>query len=244
MLILHDGLDKTTRLFIDSFGIQLMLIEEIESIQDVADWTQSTFGAEVLILNIDDPRIGLFAPRFLRSEGVGLKIIGYTKNQEYLSAWSETRASFLENGGDDFLRAPLNPRELSATISAVSRRTSGRMLDVISHVGVIDEQEVILKINLGISRVTVDDLLVHLTQKEFGMLRILAERSGAIVTKEQFLNGLYDPLEEEPEIKIIDVFICKLRKKLGSAGVLIETVWGKGYMLIGKSSRSSKSSVA
>ncbi len=239
MLVLHHGLDKTTKAFLESFGMQLMLIEEIESLDDVSEWVKATTGPDVVLLDIDDQRIGIYAPRFLRSEGVSVKVVGYTKNPDYLSAWSESRALFLENGGDDFLRAPLNPRELSATISAVSRRSTGRMLDVLKHVVHTNGQDSILKIHLGINRVTVNDAPVAMTNKEFAMLRMLAERSGTVVTKEQFLNGMYDALDEEPEIKILDVFVCKLRKKLGPAGAAIETVWGRGYMLTSKSIKSA-----
>jgi two-component system cell cycle response regulator CtrA len=54
---------------------------------------------------------------------------------------------------------------------------------------------------------------MHLTGKEYQMLELLALRQGMTVTKEMFLNHLYGGMDE-PELKIIDVFICKLRKKL------------------------------
>ena len=73
---------------------------------------------------------------------------------------------------------------------------------------------------------------VHLTGKEYAILELLVLRKGMVLTKEAFLNHLYGGMDE-PEMKIIDVFICKLRKKLQVAGAdnLIGTVWGRGYML-------------
>jgi two-component system cell cycle response regulator CtrA len=74
---------------------------------------------------------------------------------------------------------------------------------------------------------------VHLTGKEYQMLELLSLRKGTTLTKEMFLNHLYGGMDE-PELKIIDVFICKLRKKLASAtsgAHYIETVWGRGYVL-------------
>jgi two-component system cell cycle response regulator CtrA len=73
---------------------------------------------------------------------------------------------------------------------------------------------------------------VHLTGKEYSILELLVLRKGMVLTKEAFLNHLYGGMDE-PEMKIIDVFICKLRKKLAQAGEgnLIGTVWGRGYML-------------
>ena len=71
------------------------------------------------------------------------------------------------------------------------------------------------------------------TGKEYGILELLSLRKGQTLTKEQFLNHLYGGIDE-PELKIIDVFICKLRKKLAQATggtSYIETVWGRGYVL-------------
>jgi two-component system cell cycle response regulator CtrA len=80
--------------------------------------------------------------------------------------------------------------------------------------------------------VTVEGRPVHLTGKEYAILELLTLRKGAVLTKEAFLNHLYGGMDE-PEVKIIDVFICKLRKKLAQAGAtdLIGTVWGRGYVL-------------
>jgi len=74
---------------------------------------------------------------------------------------------------------------------------------------------------------------INLTGKEYQMLELLAVRKGATITKEMFLNQLYGGMDE-PEMKIIDVFICKLRKKLAAAcsgEQYIETIWGRGYVL-------------
>jgi two-component system cell cycle response regulator CtrA len=74
---------------------------------------------------------------------------------------------------------------------------------------------------------------VHLTGKEYGILELLSLRKGTTLTKEMFLNHLYGGMDE-PELKIIDVFVCKLRKKLAQATGgrhYIETVWGRGYVL-------------
>ena len=89
-----------------------------------------------------------------------------------------------------------------------------------------------LELNLDSREVTVDGKEVHLTGKEYAILELLVLRKGMVLTKEAFLNHLYGGMDE-PEMKIIDVFICKLRKKLAQAGAdnLIGTVWGRGYMM-------------
>jgi two-component system cell cycle response regulator CtrA len=90
-----------------------------------------------------------------------------------------------------------------------------------------------MNVNLDTKTVEIDGLRVHLTGKEYAMLELLALRKGTTLTKEMFLNHLYGGMDE-PELKIIDVFICKLRKKLSNAANgqnYIETVWGRGYVL-------------
>jgi two-component system cell cycle response regulator CtrA len=90
-----------------------------------------------------------------------------------------------------------------------------------------------LIVNLDAKTVEVGGQRVHLTGKEYQMLELLSLRKGTTLTKEMFLNHLYGGMDE-PELKIIDVFICKLRKKLANAAGganYIETVWGRGYVL-------------
>jgi two-component system, cell cycle response regulator CtrA len=87
-----------------------------------------------------------------------------------------------------------------------------------------------LVVNLDRRSVSVDDRVVHLTEKEYGVLELLSLHKGALVTKEMFLKHLYRGTKK-PELKIIDVFVCKLRKKLAEGSFYIETVWGRGYVL-------------
>jgi two-component system cell cycle response regulator CtrA len=128
-------------------------------------------------------------------------------------------------GADDYLTKPFNRGELIARIQAIVRRSKGHSESVVR----FDK----VAINLDTRTVEVDSQQVHLTNKEYAILELLAMRKGTVLTKEMFLNHLYSSMDE-PEIKIIDVFVCKLRKKLAkSSGGMnyIETVWGRGYML-------------
>jgi two-component system cell cycle response regulator CtrA len=127
-------------------------------------------------------------------------------------------------GADDYITKPFDQQELVARIQAIVRRAKGFSQPTLS-VGP-------LTLNLGSREVLVDGRAVHLTGKEYAVLELLTLRKGIVLTKEAFLNHLYGGMDE-PEVKIIDVFICKLRKKLASAGAaeLIGTVWGRGYVL-------------
>ena len=128
-------------------------------------------------------------------------------------------------GADDYLTKPFHREELVARIHAIIRRSKGHSQSVI-RTGRI-------AVNLDAKTVEVDGKAVHLTGKEYQMLELLSLRKGTTLTKEMFLNHLYGGMDE-PELKIIDVFICKLRKKLSNAtggDNYIETVWGRGYVL-------------
>ncbi|TCS59059.1 response regulator transcription factor CtrA [Primorskyibacter sedentarius] len=128
-------------------------------------------------------------------------------------------------GADDYLTKPFHREELIARIHAIIRRSKGHSQSVI-RTGKIS-------VNLDAKTVEVDNKSVHLTGKEYQMLELLSLRKGTTLTKEMFLNHLYGGMDE-PELKIIDVFICKLRKKLSEATGdenHIETVWGRGYVL-------------
>ena len=128
-------------------------------------------------------------------------------------------------GADDFLTKPFDRRELVARIQAIVRRAKGHSESLI--------RTGKLTVNLDSRTVEVEGHPVNLTGKEYGILELLSLRKGTTLTKEMFLNHLYGGMDE-PELKIIDVFICKLRKKLAAATGgqnYIETVWGRGYVL-------------
>ncbi len=132
------------------------------------------------------------------------------------------RIKALSLGADDFLTKPFHKDELVARIHAIVRRCQGHAKAVIEVDG--------LAVDLEGKTAALDGAPVHLTRSEYAILEILALRQGKIVTKEMLLNHLYGG-RDEPEIKIIDVFMCKIRRKLVARPDLIRCVWGRGYML-------------
>jgi len=137
----------------------------------------------------------------------------------------EDKVKGLGFGADDYMTKPFHKDELVARIHAIVRRSQGHAQSVV--------QTGDLTVNLDQKTVEIDGARVHLTGKEYQMLELLCLRKGTTLTKEIFLNQLYGGMDE-PEIKIIDVFMCKLRKKLANASDgkdYVETVWGRGYVL-------------
>lgn len=128
-------------------------------------------------------------------------------------------------GADDFVTKPFHKEELVARMNAIIRRSKGHAQSLI----IIGD----LVVNLDNKTVEVAGQQLHLTGKEYQMLELLALRKGTTLTKEMFLNHLYGGMDE-PELKIIDVFICKLRKKIEAVSngiIYIDTVWGRGYVM-------------
>ena len=179
------------------------------------------YDYDIIILDLMLPDIdGYEVLRRLRSARVTTPIL-------ILSGLSELdhKIKGLGVGADDYLTKPFDKRELIARIQAIVRRSKGHSDSVI--------RTGRLTVNLDTRTVEVDSSSLHLTGKEYGILELLSLRKGTTLTKEMFLNHLYGGMDE-PELKIIDVFVCKLRKKLAQATKgdnYIETVWGRGYVL-------------
>src|SRR5919109_1228580 len=179
------------------------------------------YDYDIIILDLMLPDIdGYEVLRRLRSARVKTPIL-------ILSGLAEldNKLKGLGFGADDYLTKPFDKRELVARINAVVRRAKGHSQSIIKTGK--------LTVNLDTRTVEANGQPVHLTGKEYGILELLSLRKGTTLTKEMFLNHLYGGMDE-PELKIIDVFVCKLRKKLATATGgenYIETVWGRGYVL-------------
>jgi len=179
------------------------------------------YDYDIIVLDLMLPDIdGYEVLRRLRSARVNTPIL-------ILSGLNEPdhKIKGLGIGADDYLTKPFDKRELIARIQAIVRRAKGHS-DSIIRTGKP-------MVNLDTRTVEVSSQPIHLTGKEYGILELLSLRKGTTLTKEMFLNHLYGGMDE-PELKIIDVFVCKLRKKLSAAtggDNYIETVWGRGYVL-------------
>ena len=156
--------------------------------------------------------------RRLRAKGIGTPVILFCA-----ATHPAERVRALSAGADDVVSRQIDPEELVARLRAITRRARGHAQSLLS-IGPVT-------LNLDSREVQVHGQEVRLTGKEFAIFELLVTRRGMVLTKDTILNHLYDGMDE-PERKIIDVFVCKLRKKLAQAGAdnLIGTVWGRGYM--------------
>ncbi len=207
-------------------GIEMMLRSE-SYVCDVTDMGEDgleigkLYDYDIIILDLMLPDMdGYEVLRRLRAARVKTPIL-------ILSGLNslDDKIKGLGVGADDYLTKPFDKRELVARIQAIVRRSKGHS-DSLIKTGK-------LTVNLDTRTVDIDGQPLHLTGKEYGILELLSLRKGTTLTKEMFLNHLYGGMDE-PELKIIDVFVCKLRKKLTAATAgenYIETVWGRGYVL-------------
>jgi len=204
-----------------------MMLESAGMVVDATDLGEDgleigkLYDYDIIVLDLMLPDIdGMEVLRRLRDSRVETPVLILSGLTE-----SENKVKGLGTGADDYLTKPFDKSELLARIQAIVRRSQGHSQSVI--------ETGKLSVNLDARTVDVGGQSIHLTGKEYGILELLSLRKGTTLTKEMFLNHLYGGIDE-PELKIIDVFICKLRKKLSNAtggDNYIETVWGRGYVL-------------
>ncbi len=217
-LLVEDDL-TVSRGIVAMLNAAAMVVEAVDTGDEALELARM-YDYDIIILDLGLPDMeGYEVVRRLRASRVETPVLilsGLNRPQAKVKGFGV--------GADDFICKPFDSQELLARIQAVVRRTKGFAQPSLT-VGP-------LTLNLGSREVVVAGQPVHLTGKEYAILELLTLRKGVVMTKEAFLNHLYGGMDE-PEVKIIDVFICKLRKKLAQAGAnnLIGTVWGRGYVM-------------
>ena len=194
-------------------------VDHVDTGHDALGMLKS-YNYDLAVMNVDLPDMdGFEVIRISRAARLPTPVMILSEEK---AATSKVKA--FSTGADDYVTRPYESMELTARMQAVIRRSKGYSEPTLraGH----------LELCLGSREVSVHGQGVHLTGKEYMILELLLLRKGMVLTKDAFLNHLYGGMDE-PEMKIIDVFICKLRKKLQGAGAghLIATVWGQGYVL-------------
>ncbi|MEM7570170.1 MAG: response regulator transcription factor [Pseudomonadota bacterium] len=219
VLLIEDDMStsKSIELMLGSEGFNVYATDLGEEGLDLG----KLYDYDIILLDLNLPDMhGYDVLKKLRLAKIGTPILILSGDTEL-----DNKVRGLGFGADDYMTKPFHKEELVARIHAIVRRSKGHAQSII--------RTGKLAVNLDAKTVEVDSQRVHLTGKEYAMLELLSLRKGTTLTKEMFLNHLYGGMDE-PELKIIDVFICKLRKKLKAATEgeeYIETVWGRGYVL-------------
>ncbi len=234
-----DGIDMASP---ETMTMRVLLIEDdramarsVELMLDEAGFEHETAGSgetalefartyefDVIMLDLTLPDLsGHEVLKRLRMLRIATPVLILSGDSE-----TESKVSGFGAGADDYVTKPFDKSELLARLHALVRRSQGHAQSLIVTGPV--------SIDLAARTVEVEGRRVGLTGKEYAIFEMLSLRKGMTLTKEMFLTHLYGG-RDEPELKIIDVFICKLRKKLHQAGApasgCIETVWGRGYSL-------------
>ncbi len=174
--------------------------------------------AVLLDINLPDGD-GTRLTRLIRKSHLPAPILVISENSRV-----DNRITALSAGADGYLTKPFDRFELLAHLEAI-RRANGHASALISAGN--------LTLDLNRNMITIDGKFVPLTQKEYQIVQLLCMRKGTVLSKEAFISHIYGGIDE-PDSKIIDVFICKLRRKLEKSGLrkaTIDTVWGQGYVL-------------
>ena len=204
-----------------------MTLEESGYFETTADSIESALfelkhnqiDAVLLDLNLPDGD-GTRLARLIRKNHMPVPILVVSGNSGI-----DDKITALGAGAVGYPTKPFDRHELVANLDAIIRRTHGHSAATVNAGN--------LMVDLSRNYAKIGDARLDLMAKEFRIIEFLALRKGAVLSKDAFLNHLYGGIDE-PEPKIIDVFMCKLRRKLadaGATGVVIDTIWGQGYIL-------------
>ena len=217
LIVEEDGLANTA--LVQLLKTNGVIVDQIETGAEALELARHyDYDMVVLDLILSDGD-GCEVVRRMRSARIDVPVI-----VQCAGARPQARVKAFGAGADDVVVRPYDHEELFARMRAIIRRSKGYSQPTL-RCGM-------LELSLDTREVSVSGNKVHLTGKEYSILELLVIRKGMVLTKEVFLNHLYGGMDE-PEMKIIDVFICKLRRKLAEAGAsnVIGTVWGRGYMV-------------
>jgi two-component system OmpR family response regulator len=208
--VLADGLSRSLR----SAGYAVDMVADGES----ADSALTAQGYDLLILDLGMPRLaGLDVLRRLRGRGSALPVLILTAADSV-----EQRVRGLDLGADDYMAKPFALSELEARVRALTRRAAGSPQNLLRHGP--------LTLDRAGRIAAIEQTPLDLSARELGLLEILLQRAGRLVSKEQLVDHLCE-WGEEVSNNAIEVYVHRLRRKLEPGGVRIATVRGLGYCL-------------
>ncbi len=176
----------------------------------------NVFG--LLILDLGLPKLdGFEVLRRLRRRNTALPVLILSGREK-----PEEKVLGLDLGADDYLVKPFSLNEFQARVRALLRRGQGGVAPTISYAG--------LSFDTLDRTVSVNNTTLQLSSHEIGVLEVMLQRFGRIVSKEQLVEQLYN-YDKEVSHNAIEVYVHRLRKKISGAGVTLRTYYGRGYQL-------------
>ncbi len=204
-----------------------MTLEEVEHFKTTANTIETALSElkhhriDAILLDLNLPDVdGTRLAQLVRKNHILVPILVISANSGI-----DEKITALGAGADDYLTKPFDRYELMANLDAIMRRTHGHGSATISVGNLV--------VDLSRNYAKDGETRLEHTGKEFRIIEFMALRKGAFLSKDAFLNHLYGGIDE-PKPKIINIFICKLRRKLvenGDEGLSVDTVWGQGYIL-------------
>jgi two-component system, cell cycle response regulator CtrA len=197
----------------------------------LSDWLGDEAGYEACLVDLEAASLGTRACREARDHRVKLPIIGLSNRNAY-DHWPTARAAWLNGGGDDLVAKPAHPPEVAASLLAAIRRNGADGGSTIVGLNSSDGKRV--RMDTAAGTFSVDGLAVYFTSQEARLLSFLMRKHGVVVSKEQIWSSMYPAGRDAADPKIVDVMVCKIRKKLRDHGLpqdFISTIWGRGYLL-------------
>lgn len=216
-ILIADGDESYLKAFEMRLGTESFKVYGVDNADEAANLGK-LYDYDAIVLSETDESV-LYVLRQFRAAKVRTPVLAITG-----ANLPGDRIAILDGGADDVMSKPVHIDEVVARLTAVVRRSRGHALSTLTAGPLV--------LNLSTKTAQVNDKPLHLTGKQYHMLECLMLRKGAVQTKDAIMTSLYGGMDE-PELKIIDVFVCKLRQKLKDAGApgLIETVWGRGYLI-------------
>lgn len=209
---------QLARLYLERDGFKVSAASNGQKALDLVD----ALHPDLMVLDVMLPQLdGFEVCRRLRAEDNPIPIIMVTARDEDID-----KILGLELGADDYLTKPFNPRELVARVRAVLRRGASALPEALTPIEVGD-----LSINLAGREVRIAGQKVELRTQEFEVLKVLAENTGIVLTREQLLSKAWG-YDFYGQTRTVDVHIAQLRQKIAGSQVRIETVTGIGYKLV------------
>jgi two-component system cell cycle response regulator CtrA len=201
-------------------GVDGHVVDIVDQYEDLASSALHSGPYDVVVVSVSDARgQGAQVVRELRRRGVKQPVVMLAPH-----VLAEDEGTLLDLGADDVLSGPVSASVLAARLRLALRRTLGHASSLLVCGNVVVDQ--------AHQTVTVDGRLADITRREFAVLETLMLRRGMLLTKEHFMSQLYGD-EDGPDARIVDVFVCKLRRKLAAAGAaeIVRTSWGRGYVV-------------